>query len=128
MDELILQGKKCPYCGEPSIYTDSEVIYGKSYGMIYLCKPCDAYVGTHKSQPDVSLGRLANAELRAAKKLAHYYFDRLWKDGYIKRASAYKWLSNEMGIDPDHTHIGMFDVEQCAKVTWLSKAKLELIA
>lgn len=124
MDAEIMQGKKCPYCGEPSIYTDSAVIYGKSYGMIYLCKPCDAYVGVHKPQPTVALGRLANAELRAAKKLAHYYFDKLWKDGFMKRQSAYKWLSNELGIDPEHTHIGMFDVEQCNKTAELSKLKL----
>ena len=41
----------CPYCGAVSILTDSKVVYGKSYGMIYLCRnypKCDAYVGVHK--------------------------------------------------------------------------------
>lgn len=126
VDELIMTGKKCPYCGNASVHTDSVVIYGKSYGMVYWCSPCDAYVGTHKSQPELALGRLANAELRASKKLAHYYFDKLWKDGFMKRQSAYKWLSQELGTEPELTHIGMFDNKQCNKVAWLSKAKLEL--
>jgi hypothetical protein len=126
IDELVMQGKICPYCGNASVYTDSAVIYGKSYGMVYWCKPCDAYVGVHKSQPELAFGRLANAELRASKKLAHYYFDRLWKGGFMKRQSAYKWLSIELGTAPELTHIGMFDNEQCNKVAELSKGKLEL--
>ena len=32
--------------------------------MIYICKPCDAYVGVHKGT-DKALGRLANKELRS---------------------------------------------------------------
>ena len=35
MDEL-LTGKICPYCGKPTEFVDSSVIYGRSYGMIYL--------------------------------------------------------------------------------------------
>lgn len=33
----ILSGKICPYCGNRTEYVDSSVIYGRSYGMIYLC-------------------------------------------------------------------------------------------
>lgn len=47
MDEL-LTGKICPYCGKPTEFVDSSVIYGRSYGMIYLCRDCRAYVGVHK--------------------------------------------------------------------------------
>ena len=32
----ILSGKICPYCGKPTEYVDSSIIYGRSYGMIYL--------------------------------------------------------------------------------------------
>ena len=56
----------CPYCGERAVYTNSKEVYGRSYGMIYLCRPCDAYVGVHDGTAK-PLGRLANAELRAAK-------------------------------------------------------------
>ena len=107
----------CDYCGHLAKYVDSEVIYKKSYGMIYLCSPCDAYVGTHK-RTDTPLGRLANAELRKWKKLAHAYFDPIWQHGRFKkrRGDAYKWLSEQMKLPVSETHIGMFDVEQCRQV------------
>lgn len=39
----------CPYCGERAEFVDSaEVYHGQSYGLIYLCRPCDAYVGCHE--------------------------------------------------------------------------------
>ena len=57
----------CDYCGRETEYVDSKVIYGKSYGKIYLCRNCMAYVGVHKGT-DKPLGRLANAELRNWKK------------------------------------------------------------
>lgn len=40
----------CDYCGRRAEFVDSKVIYGKSYGMIYLCRcrPGYAYVGVHK--------------------------------------------------------------------------------
>ncbi|MBR1567113.1 MAG: DUF3268 family zinc-finger domain-containing protein [Oscillospiraceae bacterium] len=107
----------CDYCGRRAEYVDSKIIYGKSYGMIYLCRNCMAYVGVHKgtSKP---LGRLANAELRHWKKLAHAFFDPLWKFGRFKgrRNDAYGWLSKKMGLPIEKTHIGMFDVQQCRQV------------
>lgn len=69
----ILTGKICPYCGNPTEYVDSSVIYGRSYGMIYLCRNCRAYAGVHKGT-NQALGRLANAELREAKKEAAFLF------------------------------------------------------
>lgn len=122
MNIEIINGKKCPYCLGNTEYLDSSIIYGRSYGMIYLCSPCDAYVGVHKGT-DTALGRLANKELREAKKKAHAYFDPLWqravRQGRKKneaRNSAYKWLAKEMGIERDVCHIGMFDVESCESV------------
>lgn len=105
----------CPYCGRETEYTDSKVIYGRSYGMIYLCKPCDAYVGVHKGT-DRALGRLADKELRYWKKAAHAAFDPIWKCGWMKRSQAYKWLAQRMGLRPGQAHIGMFDVAECKEV------------
>lgn len=123
----IFSGKICPYCDKQTEYVDSVVIYGKSYGMIYLCKPCDAYVGVHKGT-DKSLGRLADKELRYWKKMAHASFDKLWRKKMMKginkheaRTSAYKWLSNVMDIDINYTHIGMFDIQQCKTVVEICK-------
>lgn len=43
-----MQKVVCPYCGRVAKYVDSSVIYyGHSYGMAYLCRPCNAYVGVH---------------------------------------------------------------------------------
>lgn len=83
--------------------------------MIYVCIPCDAYVGVHKGT-DKALGRLADLELRHWKKEAHSHFDPIWKTGLLPRAGAYVWLSNKMNLHIDLTHIGMMDVEQCKKV------------
>ena len=118
----IISGTTCPYCGCKSKYVDSSVIYGKSYGMVYMCEPCDAFVGVHHKTSKKALGRLANRELREWKKKAHAHFDQLWKRGLKKgrkkhevRNSAYKWLANELGIKVEHSHIGMFDVELCRR-------------
>lgn len=97
---------------------DSKIIYhGRSYGMIYICRPCDAYVGVHDGS-DAPMGSLANAELRYWRRLAHAAFDPLWQSGrfYRHRNTAYSWLSEKMGLPKEKTHIGMFDVEACKKL------------
>ena len=118
-DDPILSGKFCPYCGCESEMVNSSVIYGKDYGLIYLCLPCDAYVGVHDGT-EIAKGRLADASLRALKRQAHEYFDNLWmrkmetdKIGRGKaRKMAYKWLSRQLGTPFQETHIGMFNEEQ----------------
>ncbi len=115
-DQNILSGKVCPYCGRPSELVDSAIIYGTSYGNIYLCTPCNAYVGVHKGDGVTALGRLANSELREYKKRAHAAFDPIWKNNIMHRSKAYSWLSKQLNIPGALTHIGMFDVEECKKV------------
>lgn len=124
---LIREGKVCQYCFDPTEYVDSSEVYGKSYGMIYLCRPCQAWVGVHDGS-NVALGIVANKELREAKKQAHYYFDQLWKKkmdhGYSKheaRKSAYKWLSEQLNVPVELCHIGMFTVERCNKTVEICK-------
>ena len=93
----------CDYCGREAEFVDSKIIYGKSYGKIYLCRNCMAYVGVHKGT-DKPLGRLANAELRNWKKAAHAAFDPLWKYGRFRghRNAAYGWVPPEMGGAGQH--------------------------
>ena len=114
----------CPYCEEPAVFTDSAEVYGgRSYGMIYLCRPCQAWVGVHRGT-ETPLGRLANKELRRAKVAAHAAFDPLWKrkiekEGckkHVARGAAYRWLAEQLEIDFDDCHIGMFDVETRKRV------------
>ncbi len=110
--KLIVSAKICPYCKQEPIFVDSSVIYGKSYGMIYFCKDCDAYCGVHKDT-NVPLGRLANKTLRELKKEAHKYFDEIWKSKKMNRSEAYKWLSEKLNLPIEYTHIGMFNEDLC---------------
>lgn len=116
----------CPYCGKRAEFVDSaEVYHGRSYGMIYLCRPCDAYVGCHgNGKGDSPKGRLANAELRRWKIAAHNAFDPLWRFGPFRgrRNIAYAWLAEQMGLPKEKTHIGMFDVAECQQVIQICKS------
>lgn len=130
---LMYQGLICPYCRCQTELIDSKEIYGTSYGWIYICRPCDAYVGCHKNgdpeEVPIALGRLANAELREWKKKAHSLFDRIWKMKYLNenqltRKEAYAWLSRMLGIEEKYCHIGMFDVAQCRALCMLFDKKI----
>lgn len=116
----------CPYCS-----TSSKMITGRSMypgrkdlwnRTFYHCAPCDAHVGTHQGTK-LPLGRLANAELRAAKQQAHAAFDPIWRrlidEGHKKslaRAAAYRWLTTTLRLQRGECHIGMFDLSLCRQV------------
>ena len=109
----------CDYCGDPSelvpgsvIYPHRPDLYAKNF---YRCEYCRAYVGCHPGTAN-PLGRLADAELRAAKQAAHAAFDPLWRGGGMKRKDAYYQLSKALGIPFGDCHIGMFDVATCKRV------------
>lgn len=120
----IIMAEICPYCDQKPKYVDSAEVYGKSYGMIYLCKPCGAWVGVHKGTRN-PLGRLANKNLREWKIKAHDAFDPLWKNGFMSRKGAYVWLSNQLSIPYELSHIGYFGVQTCQRVvSLLPKIKL----
>lgn len=115
----------CPYCESDSKLVTGLSIYPHRSDLaelsFYQCAPCEAYVGCHKGTTN-ALGRLANAELRQWKSIAHRVFDPIWRTGLIKRKEAYQALAREMGIEAKHCHIGMFDVDQCKAVYAICKA------
>lgn len=108
----------CPYCNAETELVTGDVIYPHRIDLrdrqFYLCRPCDAYVGTHKGTIK-PLGRLANAELRRSKQEVHAVFDPLWRSGRKSRRQAYKELAEALGIDRDQCHVGFFDVDMCRK-------------
>lgn len=110
----------CDYCGEPAHLAFGYEIYPQRRDLAALkfwaCTPCRAYVGCHRDSNNLPLGRLANVELRTAKRLAHAAFDPLWQGKAMRRADAYAWLAGELGISAQECHIGMFDVEMCKRV------------
>ena len=107
--------RECPYCKSKVVLADSAIVYGRSFGPIYLCSnwpQCDAYVGCHKGTTK-PLGRLANKELRQWKIKAHNALDELWKQKRYTRHKAYLIASDILGKPFEETHIGMFDIQDC---------------
>lgn len=114
----------CPFCERLAEFVDSARIYGgKSYGMVYDCRPCDAYVGVHKGT-ETPLGRLANKETRKWRNRAHAAFDRLWMRNQYGRApmtrkEAYADLRRKLNLTAADAHIAMMNAEQCQLVVAL---------
>lgn len=116
----------CRYCQTDAAllrHGDAGYPYARDYGPTWTCRPCRAWVGCHPGTTD-ALGRLANAELRAAKQAAHAAFDPMWqrkaeRDGVARgnaRRAGYRWLADQMGLSFKDTHIGHFDLAQCLRV------------
>jgi zinc-finger-containing domain len=106
---------KCNYCNNDAIWCENKAIYGKNYGksyMIYLCRPCDAYVGCHQNtkQP---LGTMANKELREARQLVHNHIDKYWKKEGWDRKDVYSAMSFALGKT---YHTGEADLSTCKKI------------
>lgn len=121
MNELgILNGRICKYCMAITDFVDSAEVYSRSYGMIYLCRPCNAYVGVHKNS-NKAKGSVANHWCRELRKAAHQLFDDKWKSGAMTRTQAYKWLSGKLNIPLNECHIGMFEPDKCREVIELCK-------
>lgn len=127
----------CPYCSQRARLVTGRVIYPRrpdlGHKKFWHCAPCGAYVGCHdagvgQGNGTKPLGRLANAELRAAKQRAHRAFDMLWLDKPNKRRArlaAYAWLAEAMGLPVEQCHIGEMDVAQCDRVVSLVAARAE---
>lgn len=110
----------CDYCGKPAKLVSGKTIYPQrpdlANHLFWACDPCRAHIGCHRDSEAVPLGRLANTELRGAKRVAHAAFDPLWQSGKMKRVEAYEWLAEKLNIPFSKCHIGMFDVETCRRV------------
>ena len=121
----IMKGKICPYCDSiPELADTAEIYNGVSFGRMYICRKCGAYVSCHFGT-DTPKGRLANAELRQLRIEAHEVFDAIYKLKYKRgRYQAYYWLSKELQRPFDYTHIGMMDEETCRKVIRICKEYL----
>ncbi len=104
---------ECPICGASARLEDSKAIYGKSYGLIWVCDnypECNCYVGCHKGTAK-PLGTLANNATREARMKAHAIFDPLWKNGEMSRIDAYEEASLLMSKHP--FHIGDLSENEC---------------
>jgi hypothetical protein len=111
----------CPHCNGRAELVKGDFIYKQRPDLaelnFWMCKPCDAYVGCHRNgSRTVPLGRLANAEERKWRQMAHAKFDPLWRSGRMSRKGAYGWLANKLGIGVNECHISWFGADQCKRV------------
>lgn len=128
----ILPGTKsnrCPYCGSTIVLRSADGIYkdNSSETMLYVCSKypeCDAYVRVLPGTK-TPVGRLANGSLRALRREAHRYFDRLHQSGFMSRKEAYEWLAGMLQAPLSQTHIGYLGEYYCQRVIDESKNMLE---
>jgi len=117
----------CPYCQGKALlvqFKDPGYPYARDWGQVWACPcPAKAYVGVHRGT-NIPLGRLADADLRNARRAAHAAFDPLWQrradrgqQQILARTDEYRKLARALGIPARECHIGWFDVEQCERVT-----------
>ena len=82
---------RCPYCGSHTILRSADGIYRENArnDMLYVCKNypvCDSYVRVQRGTK-IPLGTVANRELRELRAEAHRQFDKLYKHGYMSKAT-----------------------------------------
>lgn len=115
----------CHYCGRDAALVYGRVIYPRhpelAEKLFWQCDKCDAYVGCHAGTHR-PLGKLANAELRAARIKAHAAFDPYWKAQGMTRRKGYQWLADQLGVSHRGCHISMFGLTKCLRVVEVVKA------
>lgn len=88
--------------------------------------------GTHGAHPNgAPLGVPASALVKQLRIQVHDLFDQLWKGEkqgkQLRRARAYAWLGQQMGIPDELCHAGRFDQSQCERAIGLCTARLEAL-
>ncbi len=114
--------KICRYCGGVIRQIPAEEVYREAAGRLklngewlYQCQNCNARVGCHRGTMR-PLGNVANEVLRLKRVETHQVFDAFWKRRHMTRTAAYKWLSEQMALPENQTHIGGFEMDQCQQV------------
>jgi hypothetical protein len=120
---------RCPYCGSHVRLRSADGIYrdNSAGAMLYVCArypACDAYARVFPGTK-TPMGRLANGQLRALRREAHLYFDRLHLSGLMSRKEAYVWLAAILQAPLSQTHIGYLSDYYCRQVIDESKRLLE---
>lgn len=120
---------KCPYCGGSVTYRSADGIYRENPRgvMLYVCSrypSCDAYVRVHEGTT-IPVGSLANGELRALRREAHQWFDRLYREGVMTKDDAYEWLSELLSAPRSQAHIGYLGEYRCRQVIAESRKLVE---
>lgn len=103
---------KCPYCQTEVTLVTGQRIYPRSRKFwnlaFHLCERCGAYAPPGRT--------LANEELRRLRGTAHFFFDRIWKEGLKKRGACYAELRERFGLSAEEGHIGSAREDMCRKI------------
>ena len=67
------------------------------------------------------MGTMADGQLRHKRILAHKALTAYQKATHTEKWAAYIWLEGKLGLDQQHTHIGMFSSEECDNVISICK-------
>lgn len=113
-------GKEADLVGGDKVYPHRPDLARK---LFYRCDGCGAYCATNEATA-LPIGRLANADGRAARQRAHAAFERLWRakmrrDGCSERSAmlaGYRWLAGQLGIEPAACRIAALDIAACERV------------
>jgi len=101
----MLHSVTCDYCHQPAQQSST------ARGPIWLCVPCDAWVPIHANSKNAQpMGRLANAELRDAKRLFNHAMRPIID--MVGRRNAYEWLAKAMGLTTHQCDVHRFDLAQ----------------
>jgi hypothetical protein len=116
---------RCPYCGAAIELRSADGIYkdNSAGAMLYVCSgypDCDAYVRVIPGSK-TPVGSMANGVLRALRREAHQYFDRLHLTGMMTRKDAYEWLACILQTPLTRAHIGCLGEYYCQLVIDESK-------
>lgn len=120
---------RCPYCGSSVVYRSADGIYhdNSKNTMLYVCShypECDSYVRVHQGT-NIPVGSMANHELRTLRRTAHYYFDQLYRSGYMTKQDAYQWLADLISAPISQAHIGYLGDYYCKQVIEQSRRLLK---
>lgn len=118
---------QCPYCGSMAVLKPAAKLFGpktrERNRFLYVCPnwpACDSYVMAHIDDLR-PMGTMADGKLRHKRILAHKALSAYRKATHTEKWAAYIWLEGKLGLDQQHTHIGMFSSEECDKVISLCK-------
>lgn len=119
---------KCPYCGAyaqlrpaTALGKVSSAYSGKRF---YVCSRypfCDAYVEAHRAS-GLPMGTLADKQLRRKRRDAHVALERLWEQGCMTKAEAYRWMQTQLGVPEQDAHIAKFSEYRCDQVIRMCEA------
>ncbi len=119
----------CLECGQSAALVRSQKVYPGRPDLwnkfMWLCA-CGAYTGCHEGTQRPK-GRPAGKETRQARIAAHAAFDPLWlakqrREGLSRskaRKAGYKWLAEQLNLDPVVCHIGDMDARTARRVAQL---------